>query len=105
MRRRSGCGHCSRTCSLCLRSPRGGDDAVARPVCETPAALPPARVAALRERVAAESGLAAVRGRAESELTGLGGDVAALRAGVERSVPAAAWLAGDELRVHADLVQ
>src|SRR5207244_10222309 len=82
-----------------------GDDAVDCPVCETPAALTPPRIAALRERVAAESGLAAVRGRAESELTALGGDVAALRAGVERSVPAAAWLAGDELMVYTDLVQ
>ena len=82
-----------------------GDDAVDCPVCETPAALTPARIVALRERVAAESGLAAVRGRAESELTALGGDLAALRAGVERSVPPAARLAGDELRVRADLAQ
>jgi hypothetical protein len=83
----------------------GGEDAVDCPVCETPAALTPARIAALRERVAAESGLAAVRGRAESELTALSGDVAALRAGVERSVPPAARLANDELRAHASLVQ
>jgi hypothetical protein len=81
-----------------------GDDAVDCPVCETPAALTPARIAALRERVAAESGLAAVRGRAESEVTALGSDVAALRAGVERSVPPVARLAGDELRVHASFV-
>ena len=81
-----------------------GDDAFDCPVCETPAALTPARIAALRERVAAESGLAAVRGRAESEVTALGSDVAALRAGVERSVPPVALLAGDELRVHASFV-
>lgn len=79
------------------------DGAIDCPVCETPAALTPARIAALRERVAAESGLAAVRARAESELTALSGDIAALRAGIERGVPPAARLTDDELRVHGDL--
>jgi hypothetical protein len=82
-----------------------GDDAVDCPVCETPAALTPARVAALRERVASESGLAASRDQAERELSMLGSDLAVLRAGVERSVPLAARLDGEAVRGHAGLVQ
>jgi RecF/RecN/SMC N terminal domain len=82
-----------------------GDDTVDCPVCETSDALTPQRIAILRERMAADSGVSTVGGRAEVELTDLASELTALRVAVAHSVPPIAGLGHQELDTHASLVQ
>jgi DNA repair exonuclease SbcCD ATPase subunit len=79
-------------------------DAIDCPVCETPAALTPARVAALREEVGAATGLRQAESAARTELSALARRLEAMASSSRGISPKAAALTTDARREHQGIV-